>query len=234
MKKVICGVVLIVAIVLVGTSNPDIRPTDPAKLAELRQQTLVKFNATDADAITDYAVKQSDEAWHGGNYPLAVEWLKVAAAVDPSDVESFSGVAYLQWSMASDTEKPASHRWWYNRWAIGTLRECIAANPQSAQAHLELGNHYFTLKKYHRAEKWLARAVALGTDIQGQKAYAHCLEKLGRYEQALVVWRGMDPNGPAVANNRNKIARIVAAREQRTPWQRARDGFLSFRLALLG
>lgn len=239
MKKIVCGAVLavltVVAVVVVGTSNPDVHPADQAKLAQSRQQTLAKFHATDADTLADYAIVQADKAWHdGGDYPLAVEWLKVAVAVNPDDHESWSGIAYLQWSMSGDTERPRSHRWWYGRYAVATLREGIAANPQSAEAHFNLGQHYFMAKQYRKAEKWLAKAVTLGADLQGQKTYAHCLEKRGRYEEALAVWGQMDPNGPAVTPNRNKIAKIVAAREQRTAWQRARDGLLSFRFAILG
>lgn len=54
MKKTICGAVLaIVAVVAVaiGTSNPNVRPTDPAKLALARQSMMAKFHTGDADAL---------------------------------------------------------------------------------------------------------------------------------------------------------------------------------------
>ncbi len=222
-KNILAALVAVVVVVVVGIvlmDNANVRPTDPAKLAQARQRMLDRYGKS-AEALHAEAIEGSDRAWHDqGNYPLAVSWLEVAVAVKPEDLESASVIGWLEWSMSEDPDRSTIDHFRHARRAVGALRRAIAANPGSAEAHYNLGQHYFVAKKYKKATKWLAKAVALGGDLQARKAYAHCLGKQGRWEEALGVWEAMDQSGPAVAHNRAKVARIVAERAASNPWRR--------------
>ena len=54
--------------------------------------------------------RESDEAFHKGDFPLAVEKFKAIVVLDPDDVEAFSTGAWLMWSLGNGDEASAFMR----------------------------------------------------------------------------------------------------------------------------
>jgi len=141
-------------------------------------------------------VKESDYWWHKGKYNEINRCLEAAVFLDPSDVESYSVIAWLEWSMGQDAR------------AIQTLNRCIAENPKSPEAFSELGYYYTRSKRWALAEWPLKNAVELGGDVLIRKSYAHCLEKLGKIEEAKEIWTKLKkefPKDGAIDHNYKRI-----------------------------
>jgi Flp pilus assembly protein TadD len=69
------------------------------------------------------------------------------------------------------------------------FRQALAAHPQSAQVHNNLGFSLYLEKRYEEAERELARAVELQPNFRrAQMNRGLALGKLGRYEEALTAF----------------------------------------------
>ena len=150
-----------------ASARPFPRPTNP---------TEVKIAAL---------VEDSDRAWHAGNYPECVRINEQIIALDPTWVDMYGTIAWLQWSMGQHLV------------ALHTLHRGIASNPHSWEARFNMGLHRFNLKEYERAVKYLGQAVAMGGDAQARKSYAYALEHNRQPAEALAVWRGLIHDFPA-------------------------------------
>lgn len=140
--------------------------------------------------------KESDYWWHSGNYNQVIRCLEVAVFLDPSDVESYSVIAWLHWSMGHDQV------------AIRTMNRCVADNPKSSEAFSELGYYYTRSKRWVLAEWPLKKAVELGGGVLIRKSYAHCLEKLNKLEEAKAIWiqlKKQFPKDGAIDHNYKRI-----------------------------
>ena len=127
---------------------------------------------------------ETDWWWHSGNYPQAVRCLEVVVFLDPEYIEGYSSIAWLQWSLG------------YGNTAIQTLKRGIAADPKSPDAWYELGLHYYRIKNYKLAEGPLRKSVELGGDMFAHRFYAHCLEKVGKLNEAVEQWQIIIRNDP--------------------------------------
>jgi len=136
------------------------------------------------EQAADVFTSESDWWFHVGNYDQAIRASEASILLDPEYVETYSVVAWLQWSMGDDPT------------AIQTLRRGIQAAPQDPDSHFNLGYHYFNTKRYEEAEPLLRQAVDLGGDQIARRMYAHCLEKLGRQNDALAFWEEILEDNP--------------------------------------
>ena len=142
---------------------------------------------------------ESDYWWHKGNYNQVIRCLETVVFLDPNDIESYSTIAWLQWSMGQDQA------------GIHTMNRCIADNPNSAEAFSELAFYYTRSRRWPLAEWSLKKAVELGTDVQTRKTYAHCLEKLGKIQESLAIWTKLKkelPNDGAINNNYLRVLKL--------------------------
>jgi tetratricopeptide (TPR) repeat protein len=149
----------------------------------------------------DVMIRESDWWWHQGNYDQAIRASEVSILMDPAYVDTYTTVAWLQWSMGRD---PA---------AIATLHRAIKAAPRDPDSHFGLGFHYFNTNRYRQAEGFLRDAVNLGGGNIAQRMYAHCLERLGKLQESCNQWRAVlkaNPADGAAAQNLERINRILA------------------------
>jgi tetratricopeptide (TPR) repeat protein len=149
----------------------------------------------------DVMIRESDWWWHAGNYDQAIRAEEVSILMDPTYVDTYTTVAWLQWSMGRDTA------------AIATLHRAITAAPRDPEAHFGLGLHYYNTARYRQAESYLRDAVNLGGDHLSLHMYAHCLERLGRLQEACDKWRAAlkknPSDGPAI-QNLERLNRLLA------------------------
>lgn len=136
------------------------------------------------EQAADVFTSESDWWFHAGDYDQAIRASEASILLDPEYVETYSVVAWLQWSMGDDAT------------AIQTLRRGIQAAPEDPNGYFNLGYHYFNTKRYDEAEPLLKKAVDLGGDQIARRMYAHCLEKLGRPEDALTFWEAILKDNP--------------------------------------
>lgn len=139
---------------------------------------------------------EADWWWHKGNYDQAIRCHEAAILIDPGYPESYSIVAWLQWSLDRDAE------------AINTLKRGIAANPKSYESYHNMGAHYFNTKRYKESDYYLRKAVQLGGGFLVRRLYAHSLEKNGKLGDALFQWKEivrLCPDDQAVKRMYEKI-----------------------------
>lgn len=161
-------------------------------------------------AVSDGYILESDWWWHEGDYEQDIRCLQALVFLDPSDVQSFGVIAWLQWNFGRETE------------SVATLKRCIAANPSDPDAHFELGRHYMTDKRNVLAEEPLRKAIELGGDHLAHRQYAHCLEGLGRLSECLAEWAKILetlPNDAAARYNHDRVKGLLDAQNapQETP-----------------
>lgn len=148
------------------------------------------------EQAADVFVNESDWWFHGGDYDQVIRASEPSILLDPEYVETYSVVAWLQWSMGNDAT------------AIRTLRRGVAAAAANPEAHFNLGYHYFNTKRYTQALPSLERAVKLGGDMISRRTYAHCLERLGRLRESLDCWESIlktDPTDGVANLNRDRV-----------------------------
>jgi hypothetical protein len=153
-------------------------------------------------AVSDRYILESDWWWHDGNYEQGIRCMEALVFLDPSDVQSFGLIAWLQWNLGREAE------------SVATLKKCIEANPSNPDAHFELGRHYMTEKQYALAEEPLRKSLELGGDHLAHRQYAHCLEKLGRLNESLAEWAKILetlPNDAAARYNHDRIKGLLDA-----------------------
>ena len=137
--------------------------------------------------VCDTFILESDHWWHKGDYEQSIRCQQTAVFFDPANVEAFTNVAWLQWSLGRHGE------------ATSTYRQALAANPQSWQAADALGQYYLGHHQTEAGVQYLQAAARLGSPAVPRRMLGHALEKLGRYEEARAVWSGileLDPNDP--------------------------------------
>ncbi len=152
------------------------------------------------DEIVEAYSAECDWWWHTGNYDQCVRCMEVILLMNPAMPETYSDIAWLQWSMGYNTE------------AIGTYHRAIQRLPESARAHHCLGLHYYMLKKYRQAIPYLRQAVKLAPDIISRHLLAHCLERLGDLQGCFAQWKYMyeqTPQDAAVQLNYRRVQRLL-------------------------
>lgn len=152
------------------------------------------------EQASDVFITESDWWFHKGDYEQAIRCSEASILLDPDYPETYSVVAWLEWSMGRSTD------------AVGTLRRSVASSPGDPSAWHNLGQHYFRVYRYDLAEAPLAKAVELGGDHLTVRTYAHCLERLGRPKDALRQWQSLRetrPDDGSVIVNLERLQRII-------------------------
>lgn len=179
-------------------NTPYIAPPAPDPIREKNAKAF-SANGIWAEAAVMLA-GESDWWWHKGDYDQAIRCHEAGLLMDPHNVEGYSLIAWLQWSLGRGPV------------AVRTLKRCVAANPSDPNAYYELGNHYFITKKYALAEEPLRKSVSLGGDNLARRSYAHCLEKLGKLDEALAQWAAIvkaNPKDGAARVNLNRVRKLI-------------------------
>lgn len=154
------------------------------------------------EQAADVFVRESDWWWHKGGYDQSIRCGEASILLDPEWVETYSVIAWLQWSMGRNVE------------AIGTLHRAVRAAPTDPDACFHLGYHHFNLKKYSAAEQPLRKSVELGGDHLARRTYAHCLEKLGKLEASLREWKALleiRPGDGSAILNCDRLRKLIKA-----------------------
>jgi len=169
--------------------------TDRQPVALERDQIAVLW---DWGTVVDAFNAETDWWWHHGDYDQCIRCMQVMLLMDPTPAETYSNIAWLQWSMGDDTR------------AIGTYHRVISTLPEDPWSHHYLGRHYFMTKRYELAIPYLRKAIELQPGIISRHLLAHCLERTGQVEACFEHWREMyeqTPDDPAVKFNYERCLR---------------------------
>jgi tetratricopeptide (TPR) repeat protein len=174
------------------------------------QQAEVPAPRQWADVIEAAALSllaESDWWWHRGEYDQCVRCNDALLFFDPTFEEVYTNSAWLLWSMGRHTE------------AIGTYHRCIQRVGGSNHGYFYLGFYYYQHEFMNQAEPYLRRAVEMAPeDHLARRAYAHCLERLGRIPDAIAQWEAIlryrPDDGAALTNLRRLEALAQGAQKQ--------------------
>ncbi len=143
---------------------------------------------------------ETDWWWHRGDHDQAIRCLQVVVFMQPDRVETYSDIAWLQWSLGD------------NSGAIGIYHRAIDTNPTNPRAHFNLGFHYFNIGQYEPAVRYLEQAVCHGGSRLMRRMYAHALEAAGQIEASLRQWKQMlqqTPDEVVVQRNYERVRQLA-------------------------
>ncbi len=152
-------------------------------------------------ALCDMYITEGDRWWHRGDYNQTIRCHETAIFFDPTYVEGYSLIAWLQWSMGDDAA------------AIRTLNRGIEAMPEDPETFGALGEHYWITKRYDLALEPLRKSIELGGDHLVRRKYANALEKLGKIEESLAQWEEIlkeVPDDGAAPLNIDRLKKLLA------------------------
>jgi hypothetical protein len=135
----------------------------------------------------DALIGECDWWWHKGDYEQCIRSQEVSLFFDPHNVDGYTNVAWLQWSLGRQGE------------AVATYHRCLRDNPTSWEAADALGTYYRQHKQLDLAAKYYALAAKLGSPPLFRRQWGHVLEALGRNDEARAAWQQilkLDPNDP--------------------------------------
>lgn len=174
------------------------RPLFPLALAALAALAAPPARAAPAPAsspvqadgvcalVVDRLWRQTDEYWHGGDYPRIVALDRVITQADPQFLEAYSTGGWLMDSLGRAGDAEAFYK------------QGVAHNPHAAYAYWNLGFFYFnTAKNYPEA----ARVFEMDTrqpdaDLNDWKMRGHAEEKAGEWDRAVATWQTVKAKWP--------------------------------------
>ena len=147
--------------------------------------------------LCNYLIGETDWWWHAGRYEQIIRGNETIVWLDPTWLEGLTNSAYLYWSLERDVE------------ALATYRRAVAMHPDSWESHFELGFFYFNVKeRYMDAAAEFQRSRELGCPPDKARMHAHALEKAGRTQEALEVWRDLVAKTPDDLVARHNLRRM--------------------------
>ena len=173
--------------------------------------------------LSDYLWRKSDEAFHAGDYPRAIELHRTLVAHDPGDVESYSVAAWLLWSLGQKEE------------ALAHIQLGLNANPNNWLMWDAAAQHYDLQKRtlpelsspakdaYGRAVQLLPRSADQNDAQMLRRRLAHAAEKANDLDLSLQTWRDLARDFPNDAVNQNNLARV-----EKLKAEHRRGAFLPF------
>lgn len=164
--------------------------------------------------MADRLWAQNDVYWHQGDYPRIIAQDRIIVQADPQFIECYTTGAWLLWSSGRDGEAEAFYK------------QCVANNPDQSAAYFDYGFFLYNhLHRYDDARRVYARSTRLpDAGVLDLRMLAHAYEKLGRYDRAVGVWRGIKARWPQGApqdnthgavdtNNLNKDLRFLSQKD---------------------
>lgn len=149
--------------------------------------------------------RKSDEAFHAGNYPLAIGFHRKIVALDPRDIESYSVASWLLWSLGKPDD------------AVQFLQKGIRANPKNPEMWDAAGQQFSAQKRASDAENAFSKALQFGgkgnakANMMLRRRYGHAAQEAGHLAKSIGIWRALVADFPNDAVNRNNLRRVEKA-----------------------
>ncbi len=151
--------------------------------------------------VIDGLWRLSDDAFHAGDYPRAIELHRAIVIIDPSDTESYGVGAWLLWSLEKKADSNAF------------IAQGLKSNPDSSEMWNVAAQQYGLEKEFASERDAYAKAVNLAgkaADQMLRRRYAHANERAGDLKASAQIWRGLVADFPNEAVNKNNLARVEA------------------------
>lgn len=153
----------------------------------------------------DYLWKQSDVAFHAGDYDTAVKIHRAIVTLDPTDTESYSVAAWLLWSMEKKTD------------ARDFIAQGLNANPDSAEMWEKAADQYDIEKSYSDAKEAYLKAIALTKGKPSEllrRRLGHAAEHAGDLALSEQTWTDLVRDFPNSAVDKNNLLRVQGLRNK--------------------
>ena len=158
-----------------------------------------------SESNVDYFWRKSDEAFHAGDYPRAIQLHRAIVALDPQDTESFGVGAWLLWSLGQKDD------------ATAFIAQGLKANPESSEMWDQAAQHYDlqklapeSLHAYRQAVAHFPKDAPLAETQMLRRRLAHSAERAGDLQLSVQTWRDLVRDFPDDAVNKNNLARVEA------------------------
>ncbi len=190
---------------------PKIKPPKPPASLEHHDHeggTITPGKIDPVGDSLDYLWKQSDVAFHEGDYPTAIKIHRAIVTLDPTDTESFGVAAWLLWSLGQKSE------------ARAFIQQGLDANPKDPEMWNVAGEHYDLENSFADAKTAYAKSI----ELSGAKApellrrrLAHAAEHAGDLELSEQTWTDLVRDFPTQPVDKNNLARVKALRNPVAP-----------------
>ncbi|RYX81867.1 hypothetical protein EON83_22190 [bacterium] len=153
----------------------------------------------------DFLWKQSDVAFHEGDYPTAVKIHRAIVTLDPTDTESFGVGAWLLWSMEKKSE------------ARDFIDQGLASNPNDAEMWNVAAQQYDLEKSFADAKTAYLKSVELSKGKAPEllrRRLAHSAEHAGDLALSEQTWTDLVREFPASDVDKNNLARVKNLRNK--------------------
>jgi tetratricopeptide (TPR) repeat protein/SAM-dependent methyltransferase len=179
--------------------NVAVRTHQAGQLAEAERlyRTILSIHPRHTASLNHLGIL----ALQSGRYPMAVETIRQAMALDDTVPESHYNIAYAHYRLGHPNE------------AIRHYQQAIALNPDYADAHTNLGNVLKDLGRKAEAEACYRRVVALAPE--SAEAYYNLANVLGqqeRLEEAIAAQREALKRNPDFVGSHNNLATALAGK----------------------
>lgn len=209
MSRLLMACVLLCGLSCLALAEPAAVPAAPAQPAAAPVAPVTEpapFTTQDARASVQEAVdllvrvnqQIADDYFHTGDFDKSVTVLDRLIMLAPDNVNNYANAAWLLWSSNKTDE------------ALRYYQLAIANNPTNPDAYFIVGQYYFlNRRQFSEALPYLQKAVDLGGPSMQRHLYAHCLEKVGRTDDALAAWRKILADDPTDDVAQKEIDRLV-------------------------
>lgn len=194
---------------LAPSANAEVKPADAVVASRKATPEKLPEAVLQIDGMTSRVVdgiwEGTDDYWHKGDYRRCVALIRVCVAADPSFIEAYSTGVWLLWSMGDTASADA------------LLEDGEKRSPDKGDIDAEFGWHLFNTKRYEPAATYLSRSIKVDPKQPPMtySTYAHVLEHLGRYDEAVTVWQAQVKRYPGFSAGPANLARAIKLRDEK-------------------
>lgn len=149
----------------------------------------------------------SDYQFHQGDHKQTILLDRSCFTLDPHQIQAYTSCSWLEWSLGRGED------------AIKTLNLSVANNPVDYEPYYALGSHYFFYtSNYCEALPWLEKAAGFPCPFPVKHTLAHCYERLGKFEQSVLIWeqrRLEEPGNGMIFNNLVRVRHKMEKAEKK-------------------
>ena len=194
-------------------------PTVDAATAVVAPEAVetAPFTAEDARASVQQAIDLLVEVnteltnvyFHDGAWDDCVSVLDRMTLLFPAEIDYYANAAWLLWS-TQQIERAMSY-----------YAKMIEHNPINPEAYYTVAHYYFfTRQDYATALTYLEQMMQYHAPMLQRHLYAHCLEKLGRTQEALAAWQQMladEPHDDVAQRAIERLTTPMPSVDEQTP-----------------
>jgi len=154
-------------------------------------------------SIDDRLDRQSDYWFENGDFPRVIQLLRMRCEFHPHDSDLATNLGWMYGNIERYDDELAAYRRYAKR------------NPADPDALLPVAEFFFSKKMYDKVPPLLEPTLPRKPQPNAFRILAHAYEKMGKWEQARVVWEKLlvlTPDDLAAKANLAKVKKKLSAK----------------------